>query len=194
MPPLLPLPSSSTLLLASRVVGCGGQRLLLVGNEHRSPSLVRAGHAARTHQQQQHQRQLSSSSLRRQQQQGIAQQAGPPLVANGLEMTSLFVPSLDGKHRLHVKRVRARSYIDRQTDTQRAHGPPFNQISTKADTSADCISLPPTHLIRSVATQQRRVPAPPPPMGAPCACSSTAPCRTAASSTPRNPSGTYCIH
>lgn len=60
-------------------------------------SLARA-HAACSggHQPQLLHRQLSSS----------IEQAAPPLVANGLEMTSLFVPSLDGKHRLHVKRVR----------------------------------------------------------------------------------------
>ena len=45
-------------------------------------------------------RPLSSSSP-----QAADIEAGQPLVANGLEMTSLFVPSLDGKHRLHVKRV-----------------------------------------------------------------------------------------
>lgn len=49
----------------------------------------------------QRRRQLSSSSLPA----GIETE-GTPLVANGLEMASLFVPSVDGKHRLHVKRVR----------------------------------------------------------------------------------------
>ena len=106
---------------------------------------------------------------------GIEQAAGPPLVANGLEMTSLFVPSLDGKHKLHVKRVGGTSMV---WDGSTPAAGSLCSIRPKC--------LDPLHCNRSVATPRHR----PPPAGmVPCASFSTARFRTAASSTPPRANG-----